>query len=55
MVVQSFFNFYNSRINLDRIFLGDTQKAIGEPLEITNSSALKIYFDSSIESLSSFF
>jgi hypothetical protein len=53
--LSQFFNLYNSRNNLERIFLGDTQKGIGDPLEITSSSTLKIYFDSSIESLSSFF
>ena len=50
-----FFNYDNSRINLERIFLDDTQKGIMEPLEITDSSTLKVYFDSSIDSLSSFF
>ena len=46
---------HNSRINLERIFLDNTQKGIMEPLEITDSSTLKIYFESPVESLSSFF
>ena len=50
-----FLNYYNSRINLVRIFLDGIQKEIGEPLEITDSSTLKIYFEFPFESLYGFF